>query len=158
MRVGHEYLVVKKEAEAPTSVASTPDEHFSENDYGRPRPCQNPDEFLQSDLFSPWVLEAHECYREALKGSERVLSIGAGLGEHDVLLFRAGYNLVTTDVIPGIHQLAQSLFPAMTFGTLDVLDPNSIDRYRCDAVLVTGLDYALDEARAGQALNTWPGC
>jgi len=148
MHIGYKYHVVKHDTPLKLSIAVTPDEHFSENRYGQREFFRSQQEFLESDLFSTWVLEAHECYKTALKDGGRVLSIGSGIGEHDVLLHLAGYDIVSTDLIPGVNRNAQSLFPNMTFGVLDILDRNSVDGFRCDSVLITGLDFVLDDREA----------
>jgi len=153
MRIGYKYHVVKYDTAIKTSIAATPEEHFSENQYGRRDSFRSQEEFLKSELFSTWVLEAHESYKRALKDAGRILSIGSGIGEHDVLLHLAGYEIVSTDLIPGVNRNAQSLFPNMAFGVLDILDRNSVDGFRCDAILITGLDFALDDREADRMVE-----
>jgi hypothetical protein len=153
MRIGYKYHVVRDGAPVRTTIAATPEEHSVENQYGQLDCFRTQGEFLKSDLFSSWMLEAHECYKTALKDAGRILSIGSGIGEHDVLLHLAGYDIVSTDLIPGVSRNTQSLFPDMEFGVLDILDRSSIDGFRCDSVLITGLDFTLDDSEAGRMIE-----
>src|SRR5206468_4032267 len=43
-------------------------------------------------------------------------------------------------------------FPDITFATLDALDGRAVARQAADAVLVTGLDYALDDDQCDRLL------
>lgn len=106
MRIGHKYVVVPNDVSVRATIAQDTSQHLSDN-YARVRDysgCTARDEFLRSPLFAPWVRELHACYRRVLGGAGRILSIGSGLGEHDVLLHIAGYHITATDLIPDLSR------------------------------------------------------
>jgi hypothetical protein len=145
--------VVERGAMIPAGVSVSAADHRTENRYDAIPPFGTREEFLASAFFGRWVHEAHRCYKRALHGATCVLSIGAGVGEHDVLLHLAGFRVISTDLIPNVSRATASLFSEMTFASLDVFDREALRAYRCDAVLFTGLDYALDDTALGTALE-----
>lgn len=146
VRIGHKYYLAAPGQVIPTTIAASWAEHQEENEYDEHQSYASAEEFLASPkLFPEWVRQAHESYRSALRDAGRILSIGSGIGEHDALLHVAGYDVISTDPIAGVNVVTRRLFPRMAFGELDALDPVAIERFSCDSVLVTGLDYALDD-------------
>ena len=89
----------------------------------------------------------HACYRRAIGDAGRILSIGSGVGEHDVLLHIAGYHIKSTDLIPDLGRTGQRWFPDLPFHKLDALNPDEFADVEADCVLVSGLDYALDDSQ-----------
>lgn len=146
MRIGHDYLLVERGQPAETSIARTRDEFVRDNAYQNAGELTSREVFLRSSrYFARWVREAHEVYEAILRDAGRILSIGSGVGEHDVLLHLSGIDVISTDLLPGVSSPTQLLFPEMRFGTLDALDENAYGFFDFDSILVTGLDYALDE-------------
>jgi hypothetical protein len=144
MRIGHKYYLVATSAGGRRSMARSAAEHVEENHYDRYR-FDTPQEFLRSSLYPRWVREVHHCYVELLGGSREVLSVGAGMGEHDVLLHLAGFSVISTDLVAGVNAQAARLFPGLRCAQLDVLDPSALATYASDAALITGLDSGLGD-------------
>jgi len=117
-------------------VDSAPEEFAATMEYGSRR-YGSADEFLAAH-DERWVREQHEAYSELLDRGRTVLGVGSGEGEHEVLLMRAGFDMVASDVVPGSLDAAQSLFPGLRVTEFDVLAPTAV---ACDDVLVSGIDF-----------------
>ena len=149
MRVGHRYVLVTHDQRVRTTIAQDASQHVEDNQYATAADsqCTSRDAFLRSPLFAPWVRELHDCYRRALGDAGRILSIGSGLGEHDVLLHMAGYRITATDLISDLGRTAQQWFPDLPYAALNALNPDELSHMQADCVLASGLDYALDNAQ-----------
>lgn len=145
VRIGHKYHVVALETGSERGIARTAADFYRENEYERAHDLGSRDAFLNSSWFPSWVRDVHEAYKASLEGAGRVLSIGGGIGEHDVLLHLAGVDIVSTDMLEGVSAGVQRLFPDMEFGTLQALDEAAYARFSFDSILITGLDYAMDD-------------
>ena len=93
-----------------------------------------------------WVLELHEELRSILARDRTVLGIGSGCGEHEVMLFREGYDVIASDVVDWTLSRTRQLFPGFRAMHLDIFNPPC--ELAFDDVLVTGLDSYFDTAQA----------
>lgn len=107
-------------------------------------------EAFLAETEAPWHAEFQAMLRSFLRKDRSVLSIGSGLGEHEVPLVLAGYDIVATDIVDSLAE-ATRLFPELRVRRFDILDPDTSERY--DDVLVAALDYALDDEQLALALN-----
>lgn len=99
----------------------------------------------------PWVAELHQVLRELLKRDRSVLSVGSGQGEHELPFFLDGYDITASDLLEDPLDDARREFPGFMTMSFDILEPTA-DR-SWDDVLITGLDYALDDAQMRTALG-----
>lgn len=150
MRIGHKYYLVPRGQATDTAIANTQESLFVVNQYDAARDLGSREEFLRSRYFSDWTREAHEAFKASLQNAGRILSVGSGIGEHDVLLHLAGLPVISTDLLPGISAETQRLFPEMEFAAFDCFDEPSYGRFRFDSILATGLDSHFDDPALGR--------
>lgn len=136
MRIGHKYI-----SEARESIDSDVGQYAATMGY-EPGRFTTPEDFLRAH-DQRWVHEIHNALCELLDRGRTVLSIGSGEGEHDVLLHLAGYDVIATDVVPGVLDDAARLFPGFRTARLDAF---SDDEIACDDVLATGMEFYFDDA------------
>ncbi|MEA2494994.1 MAG: Methyltransferase domain [Thermoleophilaceae bacterium] len=108
-------------------------------------------EQFEAHLRQRWIAELHTALTSVLSPDRRVLSIGAGMGEHELLLQRRGFDVVASDVDPTVLEPATKLYPELKTAVIDILESAGDGSY--DDVLVTGLDYALDDAQLRAAFQ-----
>ena len=101
-----------------------------------------------------WVRELHQVLVELLDPGRVVLGIGSGEGEHEVLLHRAGYRVIASDLVPGVLDDTARLFEGLPTMQFDVFAPTDVE---CDDVLITGLDFYLDDPEAARMLRSVRG-
>ena len=146
MRATHKYLIVPRAQARRQTLDATPDEFADTMDYRRTA-FRTREEFLQRAAVE-WVRELHEVFAELLVRGRSVLSLGSGQGEHDVPLRLAGYDVTASDIVPSALEPARRLFPDLPTRHFDIFQPDTSRRY--DDLLITGLDYCLDQPRAQQ--------
>lgn len=146
MRVAHKYIETHQREDSGAAVPRTAEEFKARLAY---EPL-TADELLALTQI-PWVAELHQVLRELLQPGRSVLSIGSGQGEHELPFFLEGYDITASDLLEGPLDDARREFPGFETLALDILDP-AVDR-SWDDVLVTGLDYALDDAQMRRALE-----
>lgn len=112
------------------------------------------DEFL-AFAAKPWVEELREALLPLLDRERSILSVGSGKGEHEVPLFLQGFDITASDLDGAALEDAQRLFPGFAAMQLDALHPETTQRW--DDVLVTGLDYALDDEQLALLLDSASG-
>jgi len=144
VRKGHKYLEVDGDARVRRSIDATAADFASGMGYAEL-------DFTDSEAFlahfrQPWVLELHDVLRSLLSPDRAVIGIGSGSGEHEVLLFLAGFNVTASDIVDTALAYARDLFPGFKSIHLDIFDPPHDRLY--DDVLVTGLDSYFDTAKA----------
>ena len=122
-------------------VDGTPEEFAATMEYGSRR-YGSAEEFLAAH-DERWVRELHQAYCELLDRGRTVLGVGSGEGEHEVLLVRAGFDVVASDVVAGSLDAAQSLFDGLRVAEYDVLAPTAV---ACEDVLVSGIDFYFADA------------
>jgi hypothetical protein len=98
MRVRHVYVLNRSARR--TTIEVSPTEFADTMRYGH-YTFADQHEFLTRCCQVQWVLEVHEVLRGWLQRGMSILSIGSGLGEHEVLLFRAGYEVTASDFVGG---------------------------------------------------------
>lgn len=137
MRVGHKYVV---EATASRGVDATVEEHAATMGYA-PGRVESREAFLRAHDHR-WVHELHEVLVELLERDRLVLGLGSGEGEHEVMLGLKGYDVIASDIVPGVLADAGRLFPEVQTMELDVFGPGVVD---CEDILVTGMDQYFDD-------------
>jgi cyclopropane fatty-acyl-phospholipid synthase-like methyltransferase len=106
---------------------------------------------LDSIMSKHWIMELHEAVMPFLDKNRTLLGIGSGEGEHELLLHLKGYNVVASDIIPGLTEKTQSLFPEFQCCTFDVFKDDIDSLPICNTafdILVTGLDFYFDDVKA----------
>ena len=144
MRTGHKYVEVPRHAVARRTIDATVEEFAAGMRYDALR-FDDADAFLEH-FGEPWILELHEALRSLLDRERSVIGLGSGCGEHEVLLFRAGYDVTASDVVDSALAPTRELFPGFRAIHLDIFDPPR--ELAFDDVLVTGLDSYFDSERA----------
>jgi SAM-dependent methyltransferase len=147
-RLAHTYVAVDDEGPARTTLDVTPVD-FAETMRYRTDKFETEDDFL-AYCKGGWRPEVHEALARVLRRERSILSIGSGLGEHEVPFARAGYDITASEIVPGALQQAARFFPELKTRFLDVLDPDLSVRY--DDVLVASLDYVLDDEQLERLL------
>jgi len=87
--------------------------------------------------------ELNQVLELMLSKNDKILSIGSGIGEHDVLLHLSGFRIVASDIIPGVLERTRKVFPDLETMTFDILNPKSSLKYDC--ILNTGMDFYYKE-------------
>lgn len=148
------YVYVLNRGERRSRIETTPGEFADTLRYDR-RAFADQDEFLSRCCRDQWVLEVHEVLRDWLPRGASILSIGSGLGEHEVLLYRAGYDVTASDFVEGAGREAVRLFPGFRAIRLDILRPEMEQKY--DRVTVLGLDQYYDDDALAHILRNIRG-
>ena len=146
MRVGHKYV----ESGAEHCGIDHDAVAFSATMGYAPRRFESRQAFLEAH-DARWVRELHTALADVLSPDRTVLSLGSGEGEHEVLLHEAGYDVIASDVVPGVLDEAARLFPHLRTLTLDAFDPWPVT---CTDVLATGMEFYFDDAGLLELLNT----
>lgn len=139
MRIGHKYV---DDPAAGTAIDSDAAGYAATMGY-EPRRFQSAEEFIAAH-DARWVRELHAVLAELLERDRVVLGLGSGEGEHEVLLHRDGFDVIATDVVPGVLDEAARLFPSLRTQTFDAFGPWPV---ACDDVLATGLEFYFDDER-----------
>lgn len=143
MRVGHKYV-----ADDRAGIDRDADQYAATMGY-RPGRHASPEDFLAAH-DQRWVHELHAALADLLDPQRTVLCIGSGEGEHEVLLHLDGYDVIATDVVPGVLDDAARLFPGLKTMTLDAFGEEPVT---CDDVLATGMEFYFDDAELGRLLR-----
>lgn len=141
MRLGHSYVEAGDPRAAQTTLPAGAEELATQMSYEREATTSR-EQFLAA-ADERWIVELRGVLRELLDPARAVLSIGSGRGEHEVPLHLEGYDIVASEIVGGALDDAQRLFPGFRAIQFDVLDPQLDIVY--DDVLVTGIDYVLDD-------------
>ena len=144
MRVGHKYV-----ADDRAGIDHDADQYAATMGYA-PRRFASRQAFLEAH-DARWVRELHAALTDVLSPDRPILSLGSGEGEHEVLLHEAGYDVIASDVVPGVLDEAARLFPRLRTLTLDAFDPWPVT---CTDVLATGMEFYFDDARLLDLLET----
>lgn len=139
MRIGHKYV---EDPAAGTAIDSDAAGYAATMGY-EPRRFESAEEFVAAH-DARWVRELHEVLTELLDRDRVVLGLGSGEGEHEVLLHRDGFDVIASDVVPGVLDEAARLFPGMRTLTFDAFGKWPV---ACDDVLATGLEFYFDDER-----------
>ena len=145
MRVGYDY-VPTGEREALDRTA----DDFAKT-MGYANAASETRESLLARTREQWVRELHEALAELLEPGRSVLSVGSGLGEHELPFHIAGYDVTASDIYDGALEPAAQHFPGFKTRRFDLLEPDTSIRYH--DVVITSLDYALDDAQLRRALQ-----
>lgn len=148
-RLAHSYVDLPAQRATHTSLATTAEEFHEVLDYDAQR-FETREGFLAAFAARGWVEELGVALRPLLERDRTILSLGSGKGEHEVLLFLDGYGITASDLDERALEDARRLFPGFATMRLDALAPNTTERW--DDILVTGLDYALDDAQLTRLL------
>ena len=143
MRVGHKYV-----ADDRAGIDRDADQYAATMGY-RPGRHASPEDFLAAH-DQRWVHELHDALADLLDPQRTVLCIGSGEGEHEVLLHLDGYDVIATDVVPGVLDDAARLFPGLKTMTLDAFGDEPVT---CEDVLATGMEFYFDDAELGRLLR-----
>lgn len=100
--------------------------------------------FLDSYQAS-YYHEMQAALRDLLVKNRSVLSIGSGECEIEVPLFRDGYAICGTDIVPEAFRRTQELFPGFRAFYFDIFNPSIQDRFD-DILSAGGLDIYYDDA------------
>jgi SAM-dependent methyltransferase len=128
-RAGYKYVAAVTGAAVHTEIDSAPAE-LAEG-IGPP-----------PDLAQPWIRELHDVYRRFLDPETRTLGIGSGYGEHELLLWQAGYDIVASDVLDKPLQHTASSTPGFQWQIVDIFDEQD---EQWTQILVCGLDCYFDD-------------
>jgi SAM-dependent methyltransferase len=143
MRLAYSYLHVPSTARVRTDLAATAGEFHEALAYDEV--ALRSQEDFAAFAAEPWVAELGAALRGLLSKERSILSLGSGKGEHEVPLFLDGFDITASDLDGTALEDAGRLFPGFQVLAFDALGP-PLDR-RFDDILVTGLDYALDDAQ-----------
>jgi len=157
MRKAYRYLVVPKQTLIDPEKSTEPTEFYVDNLCARLNQYESKAQFMKYVFSRIWMIESHEHYKKMLKDSGKILSVGSGAGEQDVLLMREGYDITSTDLTCVPNRVTRRLFPKMKFGTFDVQDTERALQMDFDSVLITGIDQDLDDAELDRAFETIKG-
>ncbi|MCH7562957.1 MAG: hypothetical protein IH968_03935 [Gemmatimonadetes bacterium] len=103
-------------------------------------------EFLQI-LEAPWVVELNQALGGILTPDRSILSVGSGLGEHEIPFHLDGYDITASDIVEYALLQTVNLFPGFRAIRFDIFNPDLTVQY--DDVLITGLAFYFgsDEAQ-----------
>lgn len=128
---------------ARTTIQATPQD-FLESTRCRQLRFASQDDFLNRCCQEQWIQEMSAVLRAWLCRDRTIFSIGSGLGEHEILLFRHGYDIIASDFVEGSCEEAVRLFKGFRAVTFDILNPVHARQY--DAVLLlAGMDQYFDD-------------
>lgn len=145
VRIGYKFILVKPGNNVNLDIGSDIESFEKTMGYSLlHKGFGSKEDFLETYCSgqSPSVLNRRELNKVLelmLSKNDRILSIGSGIGEHDVLLHLSGYKIVASDIIPGVLEKTRKLFPDLETMTFDILNPKSSLKYDC--ILDTGLSY-----------------
>ncbi len=137
-------MKVKRGARARSWVDSNVEEFAESIAYGQKK-FRDQEEFLQA-FRSDWFIELNQVLREILSPDRSILSLGSGLGEHEVPFFLDGYDITASDVVDWAFCETVSSFPGFRAIHFDVFNPDLDTQY--DDVLITGLDFYFESEQA----------
>ena len=129
-------------------VDREPEEFAATMEYGA-RSYASGEEFLAAHDHR-WVHELHVAYAELLDRDRTILGVGSGEGEHEVLLLRAGFDVIASDVVADSLDTAAALFDELRVEHFDAFFPRPL---ACDDVLVTGLDFYFEDGAVVRMLE-----
>jgi len=143
MRIGHKYIRVEQGKAWRRRIDCTCSDFSDTLGYEtQARSLTSREAFL--DRFSAkWILELHEALLLLLDRNRRILGVGSGFCEHEVLLHEAGFDVVGSDVLSSVLIPAQKNFAGFRAIQLDVFAHNIESVY--DDVLITGMDCYYDD-------------
>lgn len=143
MRRCYTCVQVERGRPARTDLDQTPADFVASLEYGH-HLDPTPETFLQRHN-ADWIMELHAALRDVLAKDRLTLGIGSGECEHEIRLFLEGYPVIGSDLVPEALAAARRLFPEFPARIFDIFSPQIAERF--DDVLISGLDYALDEAQ-----------
>lgn len=151
MRLRSIYVHQRPEEQVRTAIEATSQDFAGSLRYGQYRFASQED-FLERCCRQDWIVETNEVLQSWVRPQDVLLSVGSGLGEHEVLLFRRGFDVTASDFVDGTCDEAKRLFPGFRAIHLDILSPP--ERPPCDAVLMLGgMDQYFDDATLGRVFE-----
>ena len=149
MRVGHTYVEVGEAGTGRTTLDSS-EEDFAETMHYEGFRFETPEEFI-AYCDEPWRREVRDALQDLLSPDRSVLSVGSGLGEHELPFHLEGYDIVASDLLPDALERAAGLFPGFRTMRFDVVDPDQSRRY--DDVLAAAMESVFDDDQLRRVLE-----
>lgn len=144
-------IFVRSNGAVRQAIEISPQEFLESLHYGQERFASQED-FLMRCCQQDWIREMNDVLKTWLPHNGTILSIGSGLGEHELLLFRMGFNVTASDFVKGSCDEAMRLFPGFRAIWFDILNPG--DRNQYDTVLMLGgMDQYFDDTQLERILQ-----
>jgi len=106
-------------------------------------------DFFDRFFTNLWINDLNSVYSRLLSKINCTIGIGSGVGEHELLLFHEGFDVIASDIIPGLSEQTTQLFPGFKTITIDIFNDDIIQKIneKFDIssdnfdILITGLDF-----------------
>lgn len=106
-------------------------------------------EDFKHNFLKPWQYELHDTLTKVIDKTKLTIGIGSGYGEHELLFHLKGYNIIASDIIPGIGNCLKLIGNKFNHCYINILNDNINDIISNELnltdrnydILVTGLDF-----------------
>jgi len=154
MRIAYKNILHKEGTDVRTSIDASPEEISEGMAYGQKEGYSSRDDFFRTYLLDR-DLETIKVLEGLLDKKRRILSIGSGRAQHEVVLGENGYDIVASDVLMGQLESTKKLFPSLKITQLDIFDPPKVS-YE-DVLSIGDLLFYFDDDKAALILKNIAG-